>query len=653
MKVILDIEANGLKPTEIWCVVCKDLTTCHKHIFRRLTSDVSERNRFLEFASGVHLWIGHNILAYDWPVCVELLKLPRAETRIETFVDTLIVSTLVDYPRKKHSVKDYGIEFDLYKGEFTDFSKYSDEMVEYCCRDVDITHKIYEKYKKYLDNPKHHESINDEHAFQLSVNSLRNNGFAFDIPKAQKLLAGVLKELDILDKEFQEAFPSRLKLIREVTPKETKYGTISLSSIPKSLRSEVHTFSVGAPFSYCTWQEFNPGSPAQVVSILSRAGWSPTDKTDGHVDVEREVNKLKRQRRRSKELDILLEQRIMVLNKLRLTGWKINEENISTLPASAPPAARLLAKRILYESRRKTLTEWLSLVNPVTSRVHGEFHGIGAWTHRMAHRKPNLANITNAVRVSDGKTAFLGKELRSCWIAPKGRILVGVDAEAIQLRVFAHLINDPVLINAIVNGDKKLGTDPHSLNQAYFGSYCKTRNAAKHSLYAMFFGGTSSMLSTIMGCTRPEAQEAIDALILKYPGLAHLQQEVFPIDARRGYFIGLDGRKVRIPGETVRDREHLCMSGYLQNGEKVIMAKATMKFEPFLKDYDTLLVDLVHDEWQNECPNDYETCEAVAKLECQSLVDVGVELELNCPLAGSYLNDAGKPTFGKNWYMTH
>lgn len=651
MKIILDIEANGLKPTEIWCIVCKELGTCHKWIFRRVTQDAAELERFRNFSKEVSCWIGHNLLSYDLPVLSYLVGIPLPEP--DRCIDTLIVSKLVDYPRQGHSVKDFGIEFGLYKGEWTDYKNYSEEAITYCERDVDITEKIYEKYSKYVNNPKHHKSIRDEHTFQvLGINNLEKNGFALDIPFAEKQLGKVEKELSTLDEAILSAFPPRLKLIREIIPKVTKHGTLSRTDFRFLDGGDLSEYN-GGSFCRCAWEPFNPGSPRQIVQVLSDAGWSPIEKTKGHIQAERDVNKLQRQRRRTKELDTKLQETIMVLERLRLTGWKTSENNLATLPKTAPPAARLLAQRILYEARRKTLTEWLGLVNRETSRVHGRFQGLGAWTHRMAHQKPNMANIPNAVRVSDGKTSLLGKELRQCWVAPKGRLLVGVDAEAIQLRVFAHLINDPILIDAIVNGKKSDGTDPHSLNKSYFGSYCKTRNAAKHSLYAMFFGGTASMLSHIMDCTRPEAQEAIDALIKKYPGLEHLQKEVFPIDARRGYFIGLDGRKVRIPGETVRDREHLCMSGYLQNGEKVIMAGATNKFEPELKHYDSFLVDLVHDEWQNECPNNYDICEAVAKLECQSLVDVGVELELNCPLAGSYFNDAGKPTFGCNWYQTH
>src|SRR5256885_13198324 len=109
----------------------------------------------------------------------------------------------------------------------------------------------------------------------------------------------------------------------------------------------------------------------------------------------------------------------------------------------------------------------------------------------------------------------------------------------------------------------------------------------------------------VQTCALPisEAEEAIERLLLRYPGLSRLENEVFPVDARRGYFTGLDGRKVRIDGDTESKRKHLCMSGYLQNGEAVIMKMATLKFIHQLKDLDSLLVNIVHDEWQTECPN--------------------------------------------------
>jgi DNA polymerase I-like protein with 3'-5' exonuclease and polymerase domains len=649
--VAINIEANGLKPDKIWCVVCKDIDTGEIYRFNNLTTDDTERNRFNVFARSVTYWIGHNFLGYDYPVlCAHNLLCDPDIARHCT--DTLVISKLADYPRKGHSVEHYAEEFGDGRQSQVSYREWSPELLLYCERKVDLAHKIYLKYLRYIENPKYLKSIELEQQFQLVCNNLSDNGFSFNVHKAEGLLTKVTEELKVLDQKITDAFPPRLKLIREVNPKETKYGTISRSSIPKLLREDIPSLTVGAPFSYCHWVDFNPSSHKQIIEVLNQAGWRPIEKTKTHIDVERELSKLKHTKR-SAELDLRLTELYTKLNNLKTSGWKINEANLETLPPSAPLAARLLAKRILLESRRRTLTEWLALVGP-DQRVHGKFYGIGAWTHRMAHQNPNTANIPNAVKVSDGSKILYGKELRALWQAPKNRLLVGVDAEAIQLRVFAHLINDPNLTNAIVNGKKSDGTDPHSLNKKYFGSFCKTRNAAKHSLYAMFFGGGPGKIAEIMSCTKEEAEEAIASLIEKYPGLEHLQKKVFPLDAQRGYFIGLDGRAVRIPGDTVSNRKHLCMSGYLQNGEAVIMKSATLKWIDKLKEYDALLVNFVHDEWQIECPNNMAIALEIGEMVSQSLVTTGLDLNLNCPMAGSYYNDDDRDyTIATNWSKTH
>jgi len=645
LRVVIDIEANGLEnPSKIWVIVCKDIDTGEYSIFRE--NDIES---FITYSKRVSLWIGHNILGYDFPVLAKLH--PGFNYEPDTCIDTLIISKLVDYPRSGHSIENYGEEFGLEKITFNDFDKYSIDMETYCIRDVDICERVYRKYSNYISKPEHRKSIQLEHRFQLVCNDLHNNGFAFNIKKATELLEKVTGELEVLDKDILEAFQPKLKPIRVVTPRETKYGTISLSSIPKTLRKDIADLTIAAPFTYCSWSDFNPSSHSQIVKVLGEAGWRPVDKTETHKDTEREYNKLSRQRGKDKQE---LETLAIKLRTLQKTGWKVNEANLETLPPSAPVGARLLAKRILLESRRRTLTEWLPLVDAKDGRIHGKFYGLGAWTHRMAHQNPNTSNIPNSIRVSDGKINPYGKELRSLWQAPKGRLLIGVDAEAIQLRVFAHMIDDPVLTDAIVNGKKSDGTDPHSLNKKYFGEFCKTRDAAKHSLYAIFFGGGAGKVAEIMSCKKEEAEYAISSLLEKYPGLRNLQENVFPIDAKRGWFIGIDGRKVRIPGDTVSYRKHLCMSGYLQNGEAVVMKNATLKWWQKLESYDARLVNFVHDEWQTECPNDMKIALAIAEMQADSLRLVGEELGLRCPLAGSYWNDKARDyTIDTNWSKTH
>ena len=84
------------------------------------------------------------------------------------------------------------------------------------------------------------------------------------------------------------------------------------------------------------------------------------------------------------------------------------------------------------------------------------------------------------------------------------------------------------------------------------------------------------------------------------------------------------------------------------------MKRATLKWHDKLKEYDACLVNFVHDEWQTECPNNVDIALKIAKMQADSLVEVGEDLKLKCPLAGSYWNDDHKDyTVGTNWYSTH
>jgi len=643
-KVVLDLEANALNnPTQIWVVVCKDLASGQVNSFK-------EKDKFLEYSKTVDLWIGHNFLEYDYPTLNKLWGFTVEDIADKT-IDTLILSRLIDYSRPEgHSIEAYGEEFGLEKISFSDFSHYSPQMETYCIRDVDICEKIYLKYLFYISNPNYRASILLEHRFQLIVNSLHNNGFCFDVNKANRLLDRITGELVALDTKIVEAFPPRLVFFRKV--RRNLDGT--LHKVDLRLIEE-NRFSIQED-SLFNEVCFNASSHKQVVDLLREAGWSPVEKTDTHKDIEREVNILK-YKPKDKDIDLKLEGCYKKLEILKVYGWKISEENLATLPKNAPEPARLLAKRRLLKSRQEDLVEWRGLVQE-DGRIHGNFLGIGAWTHRMAHRRPNMANIPNE-KDEQGRLKLYGKEFRSLWIAPKNRLLIGVDAEGIQLRVFAHYINDKEFTNALVLGKKADKTDPHSLNQKVLGSVCRHRQAAKRFVYALLLGAGLSKLSQVLECSDEQTKEALANLLRRYTGFKYLKESVIPTDAKRGYFIGLDRRKVAIPGDTMGIRRHLCMSGYLQNGEAIIMKKATLKWldkieRIFPKENAIKLVNLVHDEWQTECPNNMEVAIAIAKEQAKSLEETGIELGLNCPLSGSFWNDERNDyTIGTNWKVTH
>lgn len=648
MKVVIDIEANSLRrPTNIWLVICKEVESGRVSTFRNIVSDWKELDAFLNYTEMVTLWIGHNLLGYDGPVVASLTGC-KDLCRVDRCIDTLILSKMINYSRPNgHSIEAYGEEFGLPKGKFNDWTKWSQEMEDYCLRDVEITEKLYLSQLRVIDDPSWSRAIRLEHDFQLIANLLHDNGFGFDTGRAKDLLDRVTVELKTLDDQMQEAFPPKEELIREFIPKLTKFGTISRTSVPRSLHPNIHAYDAGQTYRHTRLVTFNPDSHKQRVEVLNAAGWKPINKTDTHVDCQRSFNLAKRKGEDTTELK-------NKLDKLNLSGWKVDEDNLDTLPPTAPLPARLLAKRIQYESRRRTLTEWLGLVEE-DGRIHGRFQGIGAWTHRMAHQKPNTANISREFK-EDGSAKLLGREMRECWIAPEGRLLVGVDAEGIQLRIFAHYIDDKEFTDALVTGRKSEKTDPHSLNQGILGSVCKTRQAAKRFVYALLLGGGLDKLSSILGCSKAEAREALDRLLHRYTGFDRLRKSQIPADAKRGWFTGLDGRSVLLPGLSQRDREHLCMSGYLQNGEAIIIKKAAVTIDEKLRvDRERWkFVNIVHDELQSEVENSMDFAIEVAKIKAEAIRLAGEEYNLKCPMAGSYWNDDMKDyTIGSNWYKTH
>lgn len=329
-------------------------------------------------------------------------------------------------------------------------------------------------------------------------------------------------------------------------------------------------------------------------------------------------------------------------------GWKCSEENLKTLPESAPKEAHDLTKWLTLEGRRSSLEEWLGAFDVNTERIHGKFWHIGAWTQRMSHSSPNFANIP---AIYDG-TPKTGVELIKAKYDAKLRslfqsdgFLVGCDAEGIQLRILCHYMKSAAYRDAIVSGDKALGTDIHSVNKRALGSICKSRDDAKTFIYAWLLGAGIAKVASILGCSMSEAKTAINNFLDALPELKRVKTIDIPRDVSRGYFIGLDGRKVKCSSA------HLMLAGYLQNGEAVMMKHATVGdngwyWKALASGIPFRLVNLVHDEWQVEVLSSKEDADRIGQMMCDSLEDVYKQFDLFCPLSGSY-------KVGRNWEDTH
>ena len=327
-------------------------------------------------------------------------------------------------------------------------------------------------------------------------------------------------------------------------------------------------------------------------------------------------------------------------------GYTCSEANLATLPSTAPQAVKDLTKWLTLEGRRSSLEEYLGVVQP-DSRIHGKFWHIGAWTQRMSHSNPNQANIPSVPHgdpqtpVEEIKHKYDGR-IRSLFQASPGCLLVGTDADAIQLRILAHYMEDADFIMALESGKKEDGTDAHTLNMKKLGAVCKDRDTAKTFIYAWLLGAGTDKVAQILDCNRSQAKDAVDRFIASYPGLNRLKKVIIPRDAKRGYFIGLDGRKVAC------DSEHLMLAGYLQSGEAIVMKRALGLWHMQLTDSKTSfkIVDFVHDEWVTEIKGGLEEAERVGYVQRSAIASVGVGLGLKCKLEGT-------TKIGKTWKDVH
>lgn len=621
MRVICDVEANGLDDADkIWCVVAKDIDTKKVYTFDRVWENPSS---IISWSAGVTQWTGHNFLGYDIRVLRGLLGVKIDPKDV---VDTLVVSRLINFARPGgHGLESYGIESGILKPEIEDWSQYDPKMIHRCQQDIEINEYVLEKYQKYLDSPRWQTALKIEHGTADYCRRLHENGFPFDIAGGRDLLRCWVSERDELLQAFQADFPARSVRIREIVPRLTQSGRLHAADFRWYDGDPSEIASVGTAFSLLRFEPFNPGSPQQVIDRLWTAGWKPTQKTDGHKTFLRQP---KRQRDPVRA------------SHYTKYGWKLDELNLSTVPEFAPRSIQGLTRFLELKGKISQLEQWIELYNEDTQCIHGSFMSIGAWSHRAAHSKPNMANASSDHVVRDLWTS-----------GSSSRVLVGTDADQIQLRILSHYMNDEDFKIALETGDKALGTDVHSLNARNLGAIClrdrpgrpkdKTaRDDAKTFIYGFLLGAQSPKVAEIFECSVREAQNAVDDFIRAYPGLKKLKEKVIPEDARRGYFEGIDGRYVRQP------EERLILAGYLQNGESIIMKLARAIWEDDLRKQGIWYqpVNWVHDEYQTLAkPDDAET---VGEAQRRALLRAGEILKLN-------ISTPGQTKVGLTWAQTH
>lgn len=229
------MEANGFlrEATTIWCAVAFNNTTQEWIIYANTEEPVvlpkgAKRvcmGDFLDLLSA-NIPSAHNFFGYDGPLLSKLFGFSfSCDPNLS--IDTLIQSRLFYPDRDGHSLKDWGERFKLYKGEHKDFSKFSQELLDYCIQDVRVLTRTRKALEDEMAGWDWYESLRLEYNMQRIQTNQELTGVLFDTTKAKALVVQIKEEIAIIEDKVIPAIPATVVDLGEVKKPFLKNGQYS------------------------------------------------------------------------------------------------------------------------------------------------------------------------------------------------------------------------------------------------------------------------------------------------------------------------------------------------------------------------------------------------------------------------------------------
>jgi DNA polymerase-1 len=237
------------------------------------------------------------------------------------------------------------------------------------------------------------------------------------------------------------------------------------------------------------------------------------------------------------------------------------------------------------------------------SRIHTTFLQAGAQTGRLASTNPNMQNVP--IRTS------LGREIRGCFEAEEGSVLISADYSQIELRVLAHAADEPVLKEIFTRGE-----DVHAATASQVFAVDTAdidpgmRSKAKMINYGIVYGLSDFGLADRLNIPREEAKEFIDAYLQRFPRVAAFIAETIEQAKQQTYVTTLWGRRRQIPELKARNYqvrtlgERLAVNTVIQGTAADIIKLAMVRTHAALaaSGLQTRLLLTIHDELLFEGP---------------------------------------------------
>ncbi|MYL96477.1 DNA polymerase I [Novosphingobium sp. FGD1] len=293
---------------------------------------------------------------------------------------------------------------------------------------------------------------------------------------------------------------------------------------------------------------------------------------------------------------------------------------------------------------RSTYTEALqAAINPATGRVHTSYSLVGAQTGRLSSTDPNLQNIPIRTEI--------GRQIRDCFVAEPGNVLLSADYSQIELRLAAHMADVPSLKEAFASGE-----DIHSRTaMEMFGTVDRdTRGRAKTINFAILYGISRWGLGGRLGVGADEAQAMIDRYFERFPGIQRYIHETLESVRAKGYSETLFGRKTWFPRVNSKNQaerqgsERAAINAPIQGTSADIIKRAMVRMGPALATAGLGHVRMllqVHDELVFELPE--SDAQAAAPVIRQVMAEAALPaVSLDVPLGVEI-------GFGASWGAAH
>lgn len=325
---------------------------------------------------------------------------------------------------------------------------------------------------------------------------------------------------------------------------------------------------------------------------------------------------------------------IPVLKKTEKGAPSTKEEVLQELALDYPLPKVLLEHRGLAKLKSTYTDKLPVMINSTTGRIHTSYHQAGTATGRLSSSDPNLQNIP--IRSAEGR------RVRQAFIAAPGHKLVAADYSQIELRIMAHLSEDPSLLAAFRSGqDIHRATAAEVFGVATDEVTADQRRSAKAINFGLIYGMSAFGLARQLTIGRKQAADYIELYFARYPGVQNYMNTIRHTAAERGYVETIFGRRLYLPEINARNgmrrqaAERTAINAPMQGTAADIIKRAMVSVDDWLRQgtLKSRMIMQVHDELVLEVPESelqliqaglIQRMESAAELLVPLVVDVGV-----------------------------